>query len=46
MNNIRTADGIIEAAYEAGFEPSSENITLFLLHEEAMEFLTNAEVRN
>lgn len=45
MKTIKTTDGIIEAAYESGFEPSSENLTLYQLHEEALEYLTNIEVR-
>lgn len=41
MQTIRTTDGIIEAAYESGFEPSSENITLYQLRMEAEEYLSN-----
>lgn len=32
---------IIEAAYLAGFEPSSEGLTPEALYEEANEYLTN-----
>lgn len=46
MKTIRTTDGIIEAAYEAGFEPSNDNLTIFQLHAEAQEYLSNTEVRN
>lgn len=41
-----TKDGIIEAAYEAGFEPSTDNLTLSQLHAEATEYLSNTELKN
>jgi hypothetical protein len=36
---------IIEAAYLAGFEPSSDNLTPDALYAEAMEFLTDLSIQ-
>lgn len=37
---------IIQAAYEAGFEPTSDTLLPADLYLEAIEYLTNSEVKN